>query len=439
MQVMVIGLGYVGLTAAAITARLGHQVLGVDVDPNRLSTIKKGDPGFYEKGMKELLAEGFENGRLVVSHPDDVGYEPMDVVMVTVGTPPMPDGSADMSQIKTAVRWAVSKGLGSAVLVMKSSVSPGTGIMIVKNELEGTGWQYASNPEFLRQGSAVEDWLKPSRIVIGTSEARALEVVEALYAGVDAPVVRTDITSAEMIKYTSNAMLVTRISFINEIASLCEKVGGHIDDVTLGVALDPRIGPSFLGAGIGWGGSCFPKDVRALEHLASMNGNSFDLLRAVISVNDRQRVLPLQALHKVFGDLAGIPVAVLGLTFKPETDDLREAPAIPLICALTEAGAQVRAYDPVAIQQARALLDGPVDLMADPMEALAGARAAVLATEWKQIVQLPWEEVSSVMAEPRFVFDGRNALDLRRWRVWASNTGAWAGLPTAYETSSDGP
>jgi UDPglucose 6-dehydrogenase len=238
-----------------------------------------------------------------------------------------------------------------------------------------------------------------------------METVHALYAGIEAPIIKTDVTSAEMIKIASNAFLVTKISFISEIAALCERVGGRIDDVTQGLALDPRIGPAFLGAGIGWGGSCFPKDARALEFLASANGSRFDLLQAVISVNDRQRLLPLQALRDVFGDLRDLPVAILGLTFKPGTDDLREAPAISLATALAQERAQVFAYDPVATERARSLLPENVRLLTDPLEALEGARAAVLTTEWPEVVNLPWARAVDLMKPPCFVFDGRNALD----------------------------
>jgi UDPglucose 6-dehydrogenase len=241
-----------------------------------------------------------------------------------------------------------------------------------------------------------------------------VQTVEALYATIEAPVVRTDPTTAEMIKYASNALLVTKISFINEIAMLSEKVGSDIDDIAYGLSLDPRIGPSSLGAGIGWGGSCFPKDARALEFLAAANGDNFDLLTAVISVNDRQKMLPFKSLQKVFGSLQNIPIAVLGLTFKPGTDDLRDAPAITLIQALHEAGAEIRAFDPEGIERARVVLPEDVDLKDNPMDALRGAKAAVIATEWTDIVSLSWDEAATFMDQPRFIFDGRNALDIDR-------------------------
>ena len=339
MRVTVVGLGYVGLTAAAAMSHLGHHVLGVDIDHVKVRKAQAGEPAIYEPRLGELVRDGLASGHLRFDHVEEVKDEPHDVVIVAVGTPSMPDGSADMSQILVAVRWSIASSVGPTVIVMKSSVLPGTGIKIISEELRDTDCSYVSNPEFLREGSAIEDWLHPTRIVIGGQDSDAMQMVESLYSGIEAPMIRTDITSAEMIKYTSNALLVTKISFINEIAMLCERVGGHIDDVTRGIGLDPRIGPGFLGAGIGWGGSCFPKDVRALEYLAMANGNRFDLLGAVISVNERQRLIPLQSLREVFADLRDIPVAVLGLTFKPGTDDLREAPAIPLIEALVKEGA----------------------------------------------------------------------------------------------------
>ena len=414
MRVTVVGLGYVGLTAAAVIANLGHKVLGVEKDETRLSKLMAGDTGMYEPGLDELLHKGLKNGQLQLTHTSDEAREGRDTVVIAVGTPSMPDGSADISQVLEAVRWVVDHTEGPTVILMKSSVPPGTGVRIVSQELEGTQCHYVANPEFLRQGSAVQDWLNPARIVIGAQDLAATQTIKELYSQIEAPIVRTDITTAELIKYASNALLVTKISFINEIAMICERVGSQIDDVVHGLSLDPRIGPSSLGAGIGWGGSCFPKDARALESLASANGNKFDLLTAVISVNDRQRLLPVQALREVFEDLGGMPLTVLGLTFKPGTDDLRDAPALSIIRALHEEGAKVRAYDPVGVEAARALLPEDVEFMDTPIHALCGAKAAILATEWPEIVKLPWDQAASVMAPPRFVFDGRNALDMKQ-------------------------
>jgi len=414
MEVTVVGLGYVGLTAAAVMANMGHRVLGVEKNQARLEKLMAGDSGILEPGLDEMLVDGLRSGRLRLTHVDQVAKESRDTVIIAVGTPSMPDGSADISQVLEAVGWAVRKTDGPTVILMKSSVPPGTGVRIVSEYLAGTQFHYVANPEFLQQGSAVKNWMNPARIVIGTESPAATETISDLFSQIEAPIVETDITTAELIKYASNALLVTKISFINEIAMLCERVGSDIDDVVRGLALDPRIGPSFLGAGIGWGGSCFPKDARALESVASANGNSFDLLTAVISVNERQRLLPVQAVKEVFGDLNGIPVAVLGLTFKPGTDDLRDAPALSIIRALHDAGAEVRAYDPVAVDAARLILPEDVGFMDTPISALKGAKATIVATEWPEVVNLPWEQASKVMVSPRFIFDGRNSLDMKR-------------------------
>ncbi|MFQ6028104.1 MAG: UDP-glucose dehydrogenase family protein [Dehalococcoidia bacterium] len=414
MRVTVIGLGYVGLTTAAVLSRLGHQVLGVEMDRAKLQRIKRGDPVIQEPELEDLLREGLAQGNLQFAHLDDVTMEQRDVVMVAVGTPSMPDGSCDVSYVQSALRWAVAKSAGGTVITMKSSLPPGTGRRLQESELSDTMCHYVANPEFLQQGSAVRDSLQPTRLVIGGEDEQAIDAVAQMYAGIESPMICTDITSAEMIKYAANAFLVTKISFINDIAWLCRNVGGHIDDVTQGISLDPRIGSSFLRSGIGWGGSCFPKDVAALDHVANNNGGEIKLLQAVMFTNDRQKLLPLMALQQRFGDLKGLRVAALGLTFKPGTDDMRDAPSRSLIAALVEAGAEVKAYDPVANELARTLLPEEVDVLDSPEEALTGAAAAVLITEWPELVNLPWNRVATWMDAPMFVFDGRNVLDIQK-------------------------
>ena len=283
----------------------------------------------------------------------------------------------------------------------------------METELRGTSIRYASNPEFLREGRAVDDWEDPDRIVIGVEpdDARSVETVQLMYTGIDAPCMVTDITSAEMIKYASNAFLATRISFINEIASLCDTVGASIDDVSDGMAMDSRTGAR-IHAGVGYGGSCFPKDVRALDHLALTSGASVDLLRSVINTNNRQRLLPLHALRQRFGGaLDGLRVGILGLAFKPGTDDVRDAPSLDLIHALVDEGAEVQAYDPEAMESARPNLPASVQLVDSVEEAANRTQALVLLTEWESIVQSDWRVVSRCMVPPRLVFDGRNALD----------------------------
>ena len=296
---------------------------------------------------------------------------------------------------------------------MKSTVPPGTGWKLMGQELKGTGIRYVSNPEFLREGRALQDWASPDRIVIGAEpgDDRSVEVVSTMYAGIDAPHMVTDITSAEMIKYASNAFLATRISFINEIALLCGAVGASIDAVSEGLAMDSRTGGR-IHAGVGYGGSCFPKDVRALDHLALTSDANIDLLRSVINTNNRQRLLPLHALRRRFqGALGGLRVGILGLAFKPETDDVRDAPALDLIRALAGEGADIRAFDPQAMEPARSVLPSSVEMAGGVEEAANRAQALVLMTEWGQIVGADWQAVARCMRPPRYVFDGRNALD----------------------------
>jgi UDPglucose 6-dehydrogenase len=270
---------------------------------------------------------------------------------------------------------------------------------------------YVSNPEFLREGRAIEDWYRTDRIVLGGSEAAAIDAVAALYHGIDAPVVRTDVASAESIKYASNAFLATKISFVNEMANVCDAVGADIDAVALGLGLDSRIGPHFLHAGIGYGGSCFPKDVQALDAISTSSGYNFELLKAVITVNSRQRHLPVLSLEKILGGMGGRTVAVLGLTFKPDTDDTREAPSLDIVAELVSRGARVLACDPLAPEVP--LPDGARRVQ-DAATALLGAHAAILVTEWPEFVRMDWAEACASMAPPRAVFDGRNALDSER-------------------------
>ena len=411
MKITVVGLGYVGAVAVAALSKAGHDVLGVDVDQGKISSFQGGICPFYEPELSELISAGLAAGRLRFQRLEDVNESLGEIILVAVGTPTQAYGGTDLSQVYSAIRWIKDRNPGKAVVVMKSTVPPGTGLRLMAEELADTQLQYVFNPEFLREGQAVHDWFHPDRIVIGGEDDSATELAKRMYQGIDAPLLITDVTSAEMIKYTANAFLPTKISFINEIASLCERVGANIDDVAQGVGLDTRIGSSFLQAGLGYGGSCFPKDTRALEFLSAVKGYNCELLRAVINVNNRQRLLPVQALQEVFPSLKGVNVALLGLAFKPNTDDVREAPALDIARLLVELGANVQAYDPKAMETARPLLPKEVVLSNSAMDALRGAQAAILVTEWQEFVELSWEEVANQMAEPRLIFDGRNALD----------------------------
>ena len=413
MKITVVGLGYVGTVAAAALAGAGHDVLGIDIDRGRTDLLSKGEVPLYEPGLKERIVAGLAAGTLRLLHRDDVTDTLGDVALIATGTPPTHGGGADLHQVRSAVSWIRSMAPRDLTVVMKSTVPPGTGRKLLETELRGTSIRYASNPEFLREGRAVDDWEDPDRIVIGVEpdDARSVETVQRMYTGIDAPCMVTDITSAEMIKYASNAFLATRISFINEIASLCDTVGASIDDVSDGMAMDSRTGAR-IHAGVGYGGSCFPKDVRALDHLALTSGASVDLLRSVINTNNRQRLLPLHALRQRFGGaLDGLRVGILGLAFKPGTDDVRDAPSLDLIHALVDEGAEVQAYDPEAMESARPNLPESVQLVDSVEEAANRTQALVLLTEWESIIQSDWRVVSRCMIPPRLVFDGRNALD----------------------------
>ncbi len=413
MKITVVGLGYVGTVAAAGLAEAGHDVVGIDIDRSRIDTLGAGRAPMYEPGLGSKVASGLRSGALRFRHRDDAAEDPGDAALIATGTPPTHGGAADLQQVRAAVEWVRSLGSEDLVVVMKSTVPPGTGRRILERELKGTGIGYASNPEFLREGRAVEDWKSPDRIVIGvdSSDKRSADVVMGMHTGIEAPYMVTDITSAEMIKYASNAFLATRISFINEIASICGSIGASIDDVSEGLALDSRTGAK-IHAGVGYGGSCFPKDVRALDHLALTSGVDVDLLRSVINTNNRQRLLPLHALRQRFeGALAGLRVGALGLAFKPETDDVRDAPSLDLIRALVDEGVEVRAFDPQAMESARSALPSSVKMVESVEEAADRAQAVALLTEWDEIVESDWQIVARCMTPPRLVFDGRNALD----------------------------
>ncbi len=325
MNIVVIGAGYVGLTAACCLANAGHRVTCIENNEPKLKLLNQGISPIQEKGIDQLLKQGLASGKLsfVPSLPKPI--ETDTVIMITVGTPSLPSGAADLSsiyQVAAELKNAIQYPL---ILIMKSTVPPGTGVKLVQRYFENTPISYVANPEFLREERAIEDWYHPSRIVIGAADNKIAEKVRQLYSDIDAPVIITDITSAETIKYAANAFLVTKISFINEIANLCETMGANIDDVAKGIGLDTRIGPDFLRAGLGYGGSCFPKDARALDFAALNKGYDLRLLKATIEVNTKQRILAVHKLKQLLGGLAGKEIALLGLAFKPDTDDIRES------------------------------------------------------------------------------------------------------------------
>ena len=413
LKATVVGMGHVGVVAAAGLALAGHEVLAMDIDRVRVEDLQQGKVPFQEPGLEERVAAALLRGALRFLHCDEVEEDLGEVAVVSVGTPPERGLAAGLSQVEAAVSWIRSTRPRDMVIAMKSTVPPGTGVKLIEKELAKTGIGYVANPEFLREGQAVADWDSPDRIVIGAhpKDVRSVEAVKRLHSGINAPLLVTDITSAEMIKYASNAFLATRISFINEMATLCNSLGASIDAVSQGLAMDSRAG-SQIHAGIGYGGSCLPRDMGTLEQLATANGIRADLLRSVIRVNDGQRLLPLQALRRRFsGSLAGLKAGVLGLAFKPGSDDLREAPALELVRALAAEEVDIAAFDPVAMGAARPQLPSSVRLVHSITEAAEQARALVLMTEWDEIVNADWGAAARRMSPPRFLFDGRNALD----------------------------
>jgi UDPglucose 6-dehydrogenase len=411
-RVAVFGAGYVGLVTAACFAELGHDVVVRDVVLERIERLRGGEVPIHEPGLDELLLRNAE--RLTFTLDVAEAVRDADFLYVAVGTPPTYSGDADLSAV-----WTVVDELGGVerrtVMVMKSTVPVGTGAK-VRHRLDDRGLShigYVSNPEFTAEGTAVRDFQHPDRIVIGSFEDADGDAVQELHRGIDGPVVRSDVASAEMIKLAANAALMTRISFINEIANVCEATGADVVRVAEGVGLDRRIGPSFLRAGIGYGGSCFPKDSLALKQLAANSGYHFQLLNAVIEVNELQKRRVIGKLQQHLGSLRGKTVALLGVAFKPNTDDIREAPSLVLAGRLAAEGAQVRAWDPVARMDATA----GVEQVASVEEALSGADAAVLVTEWAELADTDWTAVAARMGGDRPVFvDGRNMLDPERMR-----------------------
>lgn len=413
MNVTVVGMGHLGIVAASGLAMAGHRVSGVDIDTGRIERLREGVVPIHEPGLKQWVAASVDRGCLSFAHTSELGTPLGDVVMIATGTPASANDEADLSQIRSALTWVKSRRPNDAVLVMKSTVPPGSGADFIHHDLNGLDVTYVSNPEFLREGRALQDWRYPDRIVIGTDEQKgdAVSIVKGMYEDIEAPCLVTDITSAEMLKYASNAYLATRISFINEIASLCERTGASIDAVSEGLAMDGRMGDR-IGAGIGYGGSCFPKDIQALNHLACAAGIDLPLLKSVSAVNYRQRLLPISRLRARFGGTtAGLTVGVLGLSFKPGTSDIRSAASLAIIQALVDEGARVRAYDPQAMAAAGRVLPSSVDLVTNPEETAQGGQALLLLTEWDEVVNADWPDIAAGMHRPKFLFDGRNALD----------------------------
>jgi UDPglucose 6-dehydrogenase len=419
MNVAVVGTGYVGLVTGAVFADLGNDVICVDKDAAKIAGLRAGRMPIYEPGLEELVARNVGDGRLTFSIDLADAVRRSDIIFIAVGTPPKATGESDLSAVEEVAHGIAESLDRYKVIVNKSTVPVGTGdlvrTIIERNRRRPVSFDVVSNPEFLREGSAIEDTLRPDRIVIGAPNQQVAMTLLELYAPLERPMIITDVYSAEIIKYASNAFLATKISFINEIANLCEQAGGDVTQVMKGMGLDPRIGAAFLNAGLGYGGSCFPKDTDALIQTAAGLGCELRTLRAVVDVN-RERVQRLIALiRKVLNPLEGRVIAVLGLAFKPKTDDMREARSVELITGLVDGGVRVRAYDPVAMDNARRALPEGVEYCPSSYEAAEGADAAVVVTEWNEFKLLNLERLRQVMRRP-LVFDGRNIYEPERMR-----------------------
>jgi UDPglucose 6-dehydrogenase len=419
MNICVVGTGYVGLVTGAVFADLGNDVTCVDNQAGKIAALEAGRMPIYEPGLEEMVARNVADGRLAFSIDLAAAVRRSDIIFITVGTPARADGHADLRGVE-----AVAREIGQAmekytVIVNKSTVPVGTGELvrevIEKHQPRPVPFDVVSNPEFLREGSAIEDTLRPDRIVIGAPTQQVAMTLLELYAPLERPMIITDVPSAEMIKYASNAFLATKISFVNAIANLCELAGADVTQVSKAVGLDARIGPAFLGAGLGYGGSCFPKDTESLVHTAEMLGYDFHLLRAVMDINRERTGQFVDRIVKAIGPLDDKVVAVLGLAFKPNTDDMREARSVEVVAELLALGARVRAYDPVATANARKVLPPAVVYCDSPYEAAAGADALALLTEWNEFKLLNLDRVRALMRRPA-VFDGRNLWEPERMR-----------------------
>lgn len=414
MKIVVAGTGYVGLVTAVCLSEVGHEVTCVDVVEEKIKILNEGKSPIYEPGLEELMTK---NKKLLTFTLDSKNaYKDADVIFIGVGTPEKKDGSANLKYVFTVAEEIAQSIEKDCIIVVKSTVPIGTNDKVeklIKNKLKNNvNIEIVSNPEFLSQGTAVKDTLQAKRIVLGVQSKNAEEIMKQVYDGFNVPYVVTDRASAEMIKYASNDFLALKISYINEIANLCELVGANIEDVAKGMGMDPRIGDKFLKAGIGYGGSCFPKDTKALTWLANFNDYELKTVKAAIEVNSNQKMKLIKKARKKFESFEGINVAVLGLTFKAGTDDLREAPSLDNIPILIEDGANIKAYDPVGEENFKKLYPTQINYVKTPQEALENANICFIFTEWREIKEVKPEEYKKLMKTP-LVYDGRNIYDVK--------------------------
>ncbi|PGL69840.1 UDP-glucose/GDP-mannose dehydrogenase family protein [Bacillus sp. AFS055030] len=413
MKISILGTGYVGLTTGVCLAEIGHLVTCIDINELKIKNLCAGISPIYEPGIEELIANNIQSGRLSFTTSYDKGLEDAKVIIIAVGTPQREDGSANLSYLEGAAIDIAKNIKQDVIIAIKSTVPVGTNElvkeMIQQNCSKEIVVDVVSNPEFLRQGSAIKDTMEADRIIIGSNNQESARIVEEIYKPLNVPILITSIRSAEMIKYASNAFLASKISFINEIANLCEALGANVEDVAKGMGKDKRIGEAFLYAGIGYGGSCFPKDVKALLHTAELNGVEFGFLKETIYINNNQRELLVKKAIERFGSLIGKRIACLGLSFKPDTDDMREAPSITIIKSLTELGAEVIAYDPVAIENAKKILGSNLTFASSINECVTDTDAIFIITEWQEFRELDLPNIFKKMKNP-IIFDGRNCL-----------------------------
>jgi UDPglucose 6-dehydrogenase len=419
MRLAIIGTGYVGLVTAACFAELGHDVIGVDQDQAKIEHLQRGEVPFYEPGLDGLVRSNQAEGRLRFTTSIADATAESAILFICVGTPPLPNGDADLSAVEAVMREIASAMDGYRLIVEKSTVPVQTAKWLTDLAQEyirpGVAFDLASNPEFLAEGTAVRDFMKPDRVVLGCNSERAAGLLVQLYAPLNAPLLLTDINSAELIKHASNAFLATKISFINSVATICERTGADIEKVAKGIGLDKRIGPSFLQAGIGYGGICFPKDVASFIQLAAKVDVDFGILKSVADVNAFQRLHVVNLIKDALGGtLAGKTIAVLGLSFKPNTDDIREAPSLTVIAELLAGGAKVQAFDPVAMPNTKGIFP-TITYAGDLYEAATGADALVLITEWEAFRHPDWLRVKGLLRQP-LVVDGRNLYEPSKLR-----------------------
>ena len=412
MKIAVVGSGYVGLVAGACLAENGNEVVCIDKDPAKIRALQRGKIPIYEPGLEELVRRNRNEKRLIFTTALDRGVRTSQIVFIAVGTPTGEDGSADLQYVLEVARDAARAMNGYKVIVNKSTVPVGTAAKVREVIRRETTHPFSvvSNPEFLKQGAAIDDFMKPDRVVIGAEDPRGAELMKELYAPftrTGAPIMLMDCASAELSKYAANAMLATRISFMNEVANVCEATGANVDHVRRAVAADRRIGSSFLFPGVGYGGSCFPKDVKAMVRFAAEQNYKFAILESVEGVNERQKLRLLTKMQTLLGSLKGKRLAVWGLAFKPRTDDMREAPAVPLIHGILAAGASVQAYDPEAMTVARGIFGSKVTFAENSYAALKGADALAIVTEWNEFREPDFDRMKKLLVSP-IIFDGRN-------------------------------